>query len=408
MTSHDDLDHDYEAEPAGNGNDMQEEQAQSDDEQQDWRLLASINGGSKKSLPKRGEKDYEPGVSNSDVKNLNDSREAMFTALSGERKHTNKVHISAIWYPKLKRAKVLTARGPHFKSIGQADSTGTIYLLPEEVIYLLERGSMTLYNQTGDYKISLQGCYAACIEDCGNHERYLIYAYLKRLGYIVQRADTAPQPSTDNLLSSTPRFYSSFVSNILNLVTHQFSWIYKTVSGIFSRKIPSFGPIICAGPWWSFESIFKRLQIIPYYSHIQMQQPQRFHQSPPNLPFRIAYNVWKPRPSFKKSKPGEPDFRVVVVNSQKDKLPTPLQLEQLFATLPVSNDLVHGKQYQRLKDGYKNVIFGVADCGITSFVLFGDVSFGDEKIYRPQHYNGGSKGGRRKNKNGEVTQKATA
>ena len=30
-------------------------------------------------------------------------------------------------------------------------------------------------------------------------------------------------------------------------------------------------------------------------------------------PFRVAYHVWKPKPNFKKTNPGEPDFRIAVV-----------------------------------------------------------------------------------------------
>ncbi|KAK7207268.1 tRNA-splicing endonuclease subunit sen54 N-term-domain-containing protein [Myxozyma melibiosi] len=372
----DDLDKDCEDSPLpqnGRGGEHDDDGA-SDDEQQDWRLLAAYSGASKKSLPKRGEKEYEPDGSHTDSSNLEQSRTAMYTALSGERKHTSKAHISGIWFPSLGKARVISARGPHFKAIGKADSTGTIFLLPEETIYLVERGSMTLYNSRGDTSISLQGCYGVCLKACGGHERYLVYAYLKRLGFNIQRASTFDNEGVPELPVIERKWsWASFWSSIMERCMS----FWSGASSLFAKRIAPFGPVVHGGVWRSYSSIYRKLQIIPYESHKNYTPPV----AKTEVPFRVTYNIWKPRPSFKKSAPGEPDFQIVVVNAAKEKMPSYSQLRALFTNVPPSARGGKGTENQRLKEGYRNVLIAVVDCGIISFVRLGDTSFGDETIY---------------------------
>jgi len=110
-------------------------------------------------------------------------------ALCGERKHGVKTHVEGIWRPKKQLTEVTLAKGPHFKSVGKADSGGVLWLLPEETIYMVERGSMECWWEEG-VPMSVQGAYATCLEGCGGLERYQVYAYLKRAGYILTRAPT--------------------------------------------------------------------------------------------------------------------------------------------------------------------------------------------------------------------------
>ncbi len=117
---------------------------------------------------------------------LAESRLAMHDALCGERKHTSKVHVEATWRPTENLAEVQAARGPHFKTLGKADKRG-VWLLPEETIYMVERGALECWWEEG-VPMSLQGVYASCLQGCGGLERYQVYSYLKRAGYILQRA----------------------------------------------------------------------------------------------------------------------------------------------------------------------------------------------------------------------------
>jgi len=113
----------------------------------------------------------------------------MHDALCGERKHSVKTHAEGIWRPDKQLTEVILAKGPHFKTVGKADSGGVLWLLPEETIYMVERGSMECWWEEG-VPMSVQGAYATCLEGCGGLERYQVYAYLKRAGYILNRAPT--------------------------------------------------------------------------------------------------------------------------------------------------------------------------------------------------------------------------
>lgn len=62
-------------------------------------------------------------------------------------------------------------------------------------------------------------------------------------------------------------------------------------------------------------------------------------------------------------------------------MPTYLQMQALFTNLPTALD-EKSTENQRLKDGHRNALFAIVDCGIISFVRLGDVSFGDEEIYK--------------------------
>lgn len=113
----------------------------------------------------------------------------MHDALCGERKHSSKSHVEGIWRPEKQLCEVGVHKGPHFKTVGKADSGGKMWLLPEETIYMVERGNLECWWEEG-VPMSLQAAYASCLEACGGLERYQVYAYLKRAGYILQRADT--------------------------------------------------------------------------------------------------------------------------------------------------------------------------------------------------------------------------
>ena len=75
--------------------------------------------------------------------------------------HTCSKSVShAIWYPQLKRAHVTVARGIHFTTMGHSvarpspalEDTNKIQrrleLLPEETLYLVERGAMYCWSPT--------------------------------------------------------------------------------------------------------------------------------------------------------------------------------------------------------------------------------------------------------------------
>jgi len=134
----------------------------------------------------------------------------MHNALSFQRVHQPKKHVLAHYHPQTNMAYTEDAKGPLFKNMGKVfaandDPLGPrlqgenrIWLLPEEAIYLLERGTIDIRwpideddAEEEGLPMSLQGAYAAFLgeEEGGlTFERYSVYAGLKRSGYTVHRA----------------------------------------------------------------------------------------------------------------------------------------------------------------------------------------------------------------------------
>ncbi|SJX65320.1 uncharacterized protein SRS1_15590 [Sporisorium reilianum f. sp. reilianum] len=200
-----------------------------EDEAPDYlRLLSTLNPKSKAAsaatagdivIPKRGEKDFEPTGFGGQAKLLERSREAMFHAVSGERRVGSRSLVRATWDASTARARLLDVQGKIFETVGvirreqvHDAKTGKMVtkawneLLPEEALFLAERGSLQIYDQCSDdasteqdlAPMSLQQAFAELMKPPSpdspvqdeplTREAYLIYAYLKRLGYVVQRA----------------------------------------------------------------------------------------------------------------------------------------------------------------------------------------------------------------------------
>src|SRR5437660_10653640 len=91
------------------------------DETQDFRFLSLLSkaDATSTSLPKRGEKDFEPDGTKLQELALADSRQAMTDALSGERTQSSKLYVSATWRPSRLQAEVESAKGGLFKAMGR-------------------------------------------------------------------------------------------------------------------------------------------------------------------------------------------------------------------------------------------------------------------------------------------------
>jgi tRNA-splicing endonuclease subunit Sen54 len=146
----------------------------------------------------------------------------MHTALSFQRVHQPKKHVLAIYHSETNMAYTEDPRGPLFKTMGKvwpgkedplgprAAGDNRVWLLPEEAIYLLERGTIDIrwpVDQDDEddlgLPMSVQGAYAAFLglqgdgEGALTFERYSVYAGLKRSGYTVHRAPSWGGPGDD-------------------------------------------------------------------------------------------------------------------------------------------------------------------------------------------------------------------
>lgn len=125
----------------------------------------------------------------------------MHDALSIPRLHTQKNHLIANYHPDKYEACVCIEQneGQHLRTIGTADGHNRVWLLPEEALYMIERGTLDIrWPAFGDEKtgedslpMSLQAAYASLLARDGlTLERFIVYSGLKRNGYVVRRAPT--------------------------------------------------------------------------------------------------------------------------------------------------------------------------------------------------------------------------
>lgn len=186
-------------------------------------LLDSLSDASS-SLPRRGEKDFEPNPTEFQADVLSASRQAMHNALAHPRIHNPKSQLVGFFThtgPAPPPTVTVTdgkgvgvspdtcvyvpnPKGQYFKTMGQADRWNRIWLLPEEALYLIERGSLEIrwpneLTQSGDDDVlneplpaipmGLQAAYACFLGRAGlTLERFSVFTGLKRLGYAITRA----------------------------------------------------------------------------------------------------------------------------------------------------------------------------------------------------------------------------
>lgn len=136
-------------------------------------------------------------------------------------------------------------RGPFFKTMGRADRWNRVWLLPEEAIYLVERGSLYLKwpstiaepvqvdDEDMDVPMSLEAAYACMMGHAGlTLERYVVYSGLKRNGYTIVRAPswygTVEEPEheiagTGSYLKGISACWSRFYESIASMVEKDYS-----------------------------------------------------------------------------------------------------------------------------------------------------------------------------------------
>jgi len=347
----------------------------------------------------------------------------MHNALSFQRVHTPKNHSLATYHPETNMAYAYTPRGPLFARMGAVlsateDPLGNdelrgkrLWLLPEEVLYLMDRGTIDVRwppaGEGGEGEgeglvMSLQGAYAMFMGDEGRvggaltFERYAVYSNLKRAGYTVHRApswDSDDGERGSECYATIPGMTRAWHVGLFNYYT---SWwnIWGTDDKVTDTERAE-GPLVRNKLYRSYPEIYRRLALIPYHDPTAQFGPKD-PESATDPAFRITYHVWKPgSTTYKKSAPGPPDFRVAVVNARDSAVPTLEQIGALLETTPYKPPPDNMQIYQKLKHGYKNVILAIVDQGVVSYLRIADAAFGREKSFeRTSHGRGGKRGGR--------------
>ncbi|KAF2149078.1 hypothetical protein K461DRAFT_247373, partial [Myriangium duriaei CBS 260.36] len=363
------------------------------DEQLDYRFLTTLSKPDAK-VPKRGEKDFEPHSTDLQANTLAASRQAMHDALSYPRVHAPKRSNIAVYHAESNTAYLDAPKSTLFKSMGSTRAPATagdlpananrLWLLPEEVLYLVERGTVDCRwpsnssatnaadgeGEPGrDLPMSVQGAHAVFLGlapqtgDGLTFARYSVYAYLRRAGYAVHRAETWER--MPEIVEGT-----NFAVRTWGL---GLGW-----PGFWARSRGD-GPLVGGGRWRSYPDIYRALAVVPWHD------PTRHYAESARLrqqDLRITWNVWKPsNTTYKKSKPGPPDFQIAVVDARDTNLPSLADLAGLMDTVPYSPPPDGMPLYAKLKHGYKSVILAVVDQGVTSFIRLSDAASGREQLY---------------------------
>lgn len=327
-------------------------------------------------------------------------------------KSTINIHPDACVY-------VPNPKGQYFKTVGQADSWGRVWLLPEEALYLVERGSLdirwpcSVTGEEGDgaseLPMSLQAAYTSFIGRGGLAvERYSVYTGLRRLGYAVVRApgwyeNDSGSDVSGGLVRGPPGLFARF-----------WNWFYSsdsTVSGPviglgIHRSYSMFSPLRHITPVTTdlVDDIYRKLALIPWYNPVTNSHPVSTPNPKPTAPYRIVFHVYKPSGQLKKTALPPPDFRLAVIDARSNPtMPTLSQLSALLETTPLDpprGEKMERMLYMRLKHGYRNVILAVVDQGVVSYLRVSDAVFGKERIYERAAMFNGNKGRFRGRSNG--------
>ncbi|OAD04018.1 hypothetical protein MUCCIDRAFT_91949 [Mucor lusitanicus CBS 277.49] len=301
---------------------------------------------SKKSqAPKRGEKA-------NDQQQLAKSRQALFECIAHtvpmpKNASQGQLSTSHPYYTTITKSK-----GTHLHSMGFSHQ-GAITLFPEEAAFLVARNALTVTQHDVDPVGFEDYCQLMC-ECCDGwitFDKYQVYAYLKRLGYIVVRSRKL---ATITAQQTAQKEQPSMFQLLLDTITH---WIQPLQNR----------PLVWDYKCRSYPHMYSTLQIIP--------------STPWYRPFYTSlcptfdWDVYKPRPSWKKKDPGEPDFRVVV-RSIHEAMPTLYEQKQLFGQLIGTSNANYKPALKRTELGllaptFVMALVGDAE-GITFLRLAGD------------------------------------
>lgn len=332
-----------------------------DDEIQDWKSLDKLSKSSKNApvIPKRGEKDFEPDGTNIQDKLLQESREAMYSAIDGQRSHHIRQKLEAVWISKEQKALVIHARGSFFKDMGNPVNFGKkihgVYLNPYETVYLVERGSMIIYLGNEEFEhflnndeiefdynnlkaLNLGHLYSLAFSSQQDMvDKYQVYSYLKRHGYLIREfkhINDKDQYTRYNELCKAQKpgigkFFSGIVSFLLGP---------KIINKILDSAINGFRKIgLLSYPfdhslhfitkhYFNYRSIFKSLGLVQSYSSYGSLKERPVSDSK----YSLDFNVWKPTPKFSKKAPPTPDFQICIVNIDKSSFPDLNSILNLF------------------------------------------------------------------------------
>ncbi|WVQ80847.1 hypothetical protein IAT38_002954 [Cryptococcus sp. DSM 104549] len=418
---------------------VQGEEGDEDEERVDIKLIQSfadkiqhlpstdtIDGATGRAqiiIPKRGEKDFEPLAETVNLQDmlLQNSRQALFNALVGVRGGHNNAISHALYTHSHPFPRMIISHGHLIDTMGitvrtpapdgsKGKGKTSMELLPEEALYLQERGTLQIwigkdaeteeeieagvgewcaeeYGVKGAIEMSVMEAFGAFIGREGlTLERYQAYAYLKRLGYNVQRSRQfipehfLTQPTVIRLDEQDPQLppfttwwlrLPRWIAGLFKRLGRAFQDAARSVSSV-GLRIRIRGTSALRGSllegWCgrTYPSIFKHLRIVPS-GH---SQPLPLRPRPPPAtsiydhlianPYIPFFHIWKPMTPWSKrvwdkgSEEGmrtqRPDYFAGVIQARTTPMPSINQLSEVFDMLPDEPKgpiKRQGPQYQR-------------------------------------------------------------
>lgn len=316
----------------------------------DWGIINRSLGPNtidalSETIPKRSDKYFDQDGSATQNDKLEESKHQMYMALLSVRGHHIKLLLVAVWCPDRKRALIPHAKGNYFKDIGVAHNFKEkpklqgMWLSPVETVYLTERGSVVTYlanenfmhfidsdESEFDYdtlvQLPMSHLYSLALNDQKLLDKYLVYALLKRSGYMIMdfRQYSSQFESLDKIrnLQLEPSMFTKLKDYFGHL-------------GLFSRNTAKIFNFKCTH-FFDYTSVYELLQYLNSYSAFDSL-------SLPPIPdprYEITFNVWKPNQQFSKRNPPMPDFQVCVLNIEHDPFPPLSAIQSMWNQLNFS------------------------------------------------------------------------
>ncbi|KAF9353925.1 tRNA-splicing endonuclease subunit sen54 [Mortierella sp. AD094] len=389
------------------------------DQHPDFRLLLSNSKGqsSSQALPSRDAKSAQDPAAV-----LEEQYNAYFHILAEERHAAERTFSRAVYEPDLGLFRLTANRGTHFVSMGHT-LHGQMYLYPEEALYLVDRGSLLVEHRGTDMTVQqMWNAYLSLPHQHKNQskgddqnptgkddspvmDRYLTYAYLKRLGFVVIRpgtysheneSRTRPPSATQNQLLVRPLSYVAFLWSAIknsmfatwrrhiSVLVTRIGLGLSNIADIWTR--PSNRPLVSNRDHLRYDQILHTLQIIPTVRLAQSSRSSDAEVAQSSKPdikeiAVVDFDVYKPAGAFKKRQPGIPDYHVVVVRAA-DALPTVNQLKVLMAgqldpaqeaTSPSDISVAPEKGKKKKTIDWPKILFAVVSGGQVSFMTMYNV-----------------------------------
>lgn len=317
---------------------IKEFNAEGGEELQDWgelnKRFSSLNIADE-SIPKRSEKDFDIDHTGFQNKALSDTRDQMFKALDHVRGHHEKQKLVGVWMTAERMTILPHAKGNFFRDMGRPcffpnkQKLLGCWLLPIETVYLVERGSLILYlpdpsfeaylnsnEQDFDYsrlkQVSLSHLYGLAFASHPEfHDRYQVYALLKRLGYLIRPYEAGHWPDLDT--QKRPENPKSILTSLYGYFTSIGFWArsQKAQFSIYSLHFTG------------YTKVFELLQYIPHRCVLEPTNPS-------SSDYSLHFNAWKPTSKFSKKAATQPDYQVCVVNTLDKGFPSFTDIARLW------------------------------------------------------------------------------